>query len=149
MSQNGFSLMEILVASAVLSIVAVMASRGIGIAYEALQVVDVKDAQVNLSSNILNTMATNASIYQVDYSSKTPIEIFPDKNSLTRAWDTSGRDASVAECPECRGRYDFVIKVSTVSTELNVLYLYIYHPEFPGKNDDDKIKLYKRVVGNR
>lgn len=138
-----------MVASLVLSVVAIMASRGIGIAYNSLKFADVKGGEVNLSSNILNSMASNSSLYQVDYSDRDPIEIFPDKDALTRAWDSNGRDASVAECPSCRGRYDFVIKVSTVSTELNILYLYIYHPDFPGERDKDKIKLYKRVVGNR
>jgi prepilin-type N-terminal cleavage/methylation domain-containing protein len=149
LNQQGFSLMEILVASAVLSIVAVMASRGIGIAYEALRVADVKEAHVNLSSNILNTMATNASLYQVDYSTRNPSQMFPDKESLTRAWDSNGRDASIADCPECRGRYDFVIKPSSMSGELNVLHLYIYHPDFPGSTDESKFKKYKRLVGNR
>lgn len=133
-------------ASAILSVIGVLASQGLGVAFKQLDQTEVQDSKVNLSANILNTLVTNASSFQVDNSDTDPYEYLEDWGEYQRAWDTDGRDASVSGCPTCRGRYDFIFKTIPNNKGIAELYVGIYHPETPGKN---KLKIYRRVVGTR
>lgn len=144
--KTGFSIVETLLASAVLSVVGVMAARGLGVAMKQMDQTEVRDSKINLSANILNTLVTNASSFQVDYSSTSPVEYLGNYDEFKRAWDTDGRDSTVEKCPTCRGRYDFIFKPVPNNKAMAELWVGIYHPETVG---DQKLRIYRRVVGTR
>lgn len=145
-NSKGFSLIETLIATAVLSVVGVLAAQGLGIAFKQMDQAEVQDSKVNLSANILNTLVTNASSFQIDYSNIDEVEFLKDHNEFRRAWDTDGRDSTIEKCPSCRGRYDFIFKPVPNNKAMAELWVGIYHPETVG---DQKLRVYRRVVGTR
>lgn len=175
-NQKGFNLIEVMIAGFILSILVLLTAKGVDMILGNIKRAQVFDSQANMASNIINGLVQNASLFQKDYRSSEQCSFLfefaqgsdpdPDRDEeelsdpLTAkdlileqyafAWDTNGQHApNDGSCSECRGRYDYCIRRVVGVPNLYTLDLYLYHPDFTGRNVFQQIRNYRRVVGSR
>ncbi|MGB0452461.1 MAG: type IV pilus modification PilV family protein [Bacteriovoracaceae bacterium] len=146
LNSEGFSLVEVIIASVILSIIGVFAAKGIGVALKDINQAQTQDARVNLASSIIGVLVSNADRYQVDLTNVDAQEYLANPNNFAMAWDKEGQNTTVDKCPECKGRYDFIFKPVEGHGGIYYLYVTFYHPDFPG---EVKMRSYTRIVGSQ
>ena len=143
-NKKGMSLVEIMIAVALLGIFTTVSYRGVSLWKKDLSTLKRTVTSEDIIANIRKSLATKGAILQVDYTETSAVKLLSDANNLTMAWSTSGDVLSVAKCGEkCpAGRYGFVVKPVAGARGLYHMTIKVTHAKW--KED----KFYNVLVGD-
>ncbi|MGB0452770.1 MAG: type IV pilus modification PilV family protein [Bacteriovoracaceae bacterium] len=144
LNQAGFTITEVIIASAILAGTSLFIMKGMGIVSQNITRAKTYEVGMTVSSSLLSTMVSNAKNYQVNFSSKTEGDILGNVQEMPFVWNQQGVVTTPDKCSDCPGRYGVFIKTEAGYNTLNELVIKIYHPQFEGS----KTRIYTRTVGS-